>query len=128
MGTGSEEAEAMDKIIQEGIKREVERMQAEAARKAAEEAAKNQGQNSMSADAPVAQSWPDGEVPTAPSMRDQVAGALRVGKAGDLAFARDLLNSGQAPLGGVSKPESAADGARESAAGSRAAKPALGLG
>ncbi|WP_327635019.1 hypothetical protein OHB24_34195 [Kribbella sp. NBC_00482] len=126
MGTTPEEQAALDKIIQEGIKREVERMQAEAARKAAEEA--NKGK--MVADPePVVANWPDNEVQAAPQGGlDKVAGALRVGQAGDAAFARDLLNSGQAPLGGVAKPEPTADGAKESAAGVRAAKPALGLG
>lgn len=88
-----------------------------------------QQQNKMAADEPAVASWPDdGFQPSPQTGMDRVAGALRVGKAGDAAFARDLLNSGQAPLGGVSKPESAADGVRENAAGSRAAKPALGLG
>ena len=100
--------------------------QEEAARKAAEEANKSK----MVADPePAVANWPDNEVQAAPQTGlGKVAGALRVGQAGDVAFARDLLNSGQAPLGGVAKPESAADGAKESAAGARAAKPALGLG
>jgi hypothetical protein len=127
MGTTPEEQAALDKIIQDGIKREVERMQAEAARKAAEEAAKK---SNMVADPGAGgAAWPDNEVQAAPqSGMDKVAGALGVGHAGDVAFARNLLNNGQAPLGGVAKPEPTADGAKESAAGSRAAKPALGLG
>ncbi|MFI5694944.1 hypothetical protein ACIA58_24030 [Kribbella sp. NPDC051586] len=126
MGTTEEEAAAMDRINQEAIKREVERMQAEAARKAAEQ----QNQNKMVADPGAGGvAWPDNEVQTGPQTgMDKVAGALRVGQAGDVAFARDLLNSGQAPLGGVSKTDQAADGAKESTAGARAAKPALGLG
>jgi hypothetical protein len=73
--------------------------------------------------------WPDDGFQAAPQTgMDKVAGALRVGQAGDLAFARDLMNSGQAPLSGVAKPDPAAKGAQETAAGSRAAKPALGLG
>lgn len=129
MGTGSEEADALDKIIQDGIRREVERMQAEAARKAAEEAAKAQGQNNMAADGPATVGWPDNEVQAAPQTGvDRVAGALGVGHAGDVAFARNLLNNGQAPLGSVSRPEESSAGAKESTAGSRSAKPALGLG
>ncbi|WP_432874517.1 hypothetical protein ACQPYH_22295 [Kribbella sp. CA-245084] len=126
MGTTEEEAAALDRITQEAIKREVERMQAEATRKAAEQ----QNQNNMVADPGAGgAAWPDNEVQTGPQTgMDKVAGALRVGQAGDVAFARDLLNSGQAPLGGVNKPDQAADGAKESTAGARAAKPALGLG
>ncbi|TDO52099.1 hypothetical protein EV651_118119 [Kribbella sp. VKM Ac-2571] len=127
MGTAEEEAAALAKIQQEGIQREIAREIAEINRKAAEEAAKGQGQ--MVADPGAGGAgWPDNEVQAAPQTGlDKVAGALGVGHAGDVAFARDLLNSGQAPLGGVAKPDEAADGAKESA-GSRAAKPALGLG
>jgi hypothetical protein len=128
MGTAEDEAKAYDKIIQDGIKREVERMQADAERKAAEEAAKAQGENQMVADGQPGVGWPDNEVQAPQSGLDKVAGALRVGKAGDAAFAHDLLNSGQPPLGGVGKPEVGSDGAREHAGGTRAANPALGLG
>jgi hypothetical protein len=126
MGTQEEEAAAMDRIIQESIKREAERLAAEeAARKAAEQ----QGQNSMVADGAATVGWPDNEVEQKPqSGLGKVAGALRVGKEGDVAFARDLLNSGQAPLGSATGPAASADGAKDQAAGARAAKPALGLG
>ncbi|WP_319041393.1 hypothetical protein [Kribbella solani] len=109
---------------------------AEEARKAAEEAAKGK----MVADPEqVAPNWPDDGFQAAPQTgADRLAGALRVGEAGDVAFARDLLNNGQTPLGRVSTPgagtadasapEQATDGARESAAGNRSSKPALGLG
>ncbi|MFI7065444.1 hypothetical protein ACIBL3_30915 [Kribbella sp. NPDC050124] len=99
MGTQEEEAAALDRIHQEAIAREAARLAAEdAARKAAEEAAKQQ--NSMVADSPVVSGWPDNEVQQAPQTGlGKVAGALRVGREGDVAFARDLLNSGQAPLG-----------------------------
>ncbi|RZT16992.1 hypothetical protein EV649_4529 [Kribbella sp. VKM Ac-2569] len=137
MGTENEEElykrQQMDERlrVQEQTRQQQEALakfrEAEAARKAAEDAAKK---SSMVADpAAGGVSWPDNEVQAAPQTgMDKVAGALRVGQAGDVAFARDLLNSGQAPLGGVAKPEQAADGAKESPAGSRAAKPALGLG
>ncbi|TDW22217.1 hypothetical protein [Kribbella kalugense] len=125
MGTTAEEQAALDRINQESIAREAARLAAEdAARKAAE-----QKQGNMVAGEPAVANWPDDGFQAAPqSGMDKVAGALRVGQAGDVAFARDLLNSGQAPLGGVSKPEGTAAGAQESGAGSRAAKPALGLG
>ncbi|GAA1584107.1 hypothetical protein GCM10009804_45570 [Kribbella hippodromi] len=103
---------------------------AEEARKAAEEAAKGK----MVADPEeAAPNWPDNGFQAAPQTGvDRLAGALRVGQAGDVAFARDLLNSGQAPLGAVSKAEpdaaGAKDGAHDSGAGARAPKPSLGLG
>lgn len=101
---------------------------AEQARQAAE-AAKNKG-NMVADPEPAVPNWPDDGFQAAPQTGvDKVAGALGVGHAGDVRFARDLLNSGQAPLSGVAaKPEPTVDGAKESAAGSRAAKPALGLG
>ncbi|TCC15358.1 hypothetical protein [Kribbella sindirgiensis] len=99
---------------------------AEEARNAAEAASKGKMVADPEAAAP---SWPDDGMQAVPQTGlDKVAGALRVGQAGDVAFARDLLNSGQAPLGGVAKQEPAADGAKEGAAGARSAKPALGLG
>lgn len=99
---------------------------AEEARKAAEAASKGKMVTDPEAAAP---SWPDDGMQAVPQTGlDKVAGALGVGHAGDIAFARNLLNSGQAPLGGVTKQEPAADGAKESAAGARSAKPALGLG
>ncbi|TCC07635.1 hypothetical protein [Kribbella soli] len=99
----------------------------EAARKAAEDAAKKV--NMVADPESAVANWPDdGFQAAAPGRLDGVKGALGIGAAGDVAFARDLLNSGQAPLGGVAQPEPTADGAKESAAGSRAAKPALGLG
>ena len=102
-----------------------------AAKKAAEDRLVNgTGSGQMVAD-PVqaAPNWPDdGFQAAAPGPLQAVQGALGVGHAGDVAFARKLLNSGQAPLGSVSAPEHAADGAKDSAAGARTAKPALGLG
>jgi hypothetical protein len=132
MGTREEEAAAMDRIQQEAIKREVERMQAEAARKAAEEAAKKaaEQQGKMVADPGAGgMAWPDDEAAVpAQSGRDKITGALGVGHAGDVAFARNLLSSGQPPLSGAVKPETATDGAKERASGARSANPALGLG
>jgi hypothetical protein len=126
MGTTAEEQAALDRINQEAIKREAERIAAEDARKAAE-AAKQQGQNSMIADGAATVGWPDNEVKAAPSFRDKVGGVLR-GEAGDAALAAKLLNSGQAPLNSATAPAKNADGARDGVAGSPAAKPALGLG
>ncbi len=100
---------------------------AEEQRKAAEEAAKKS--NMVADPEPAVANWPDeGFQAAEPGRLDGVKGALGIGAAGDAKLARDLLNSGQAPLGGVAKPEQTADGAKESAAGSRAVKPALGLG
>jgi hypothetical protein len=129
MGTQEEEAAALDRIHQEAIAREAAALvAADAARKAAEEAAKQQG-NMVADPGAAGAAWPDNELQSGPQTgMDKVAGALRVGQAGDVAFARDLLKSGQAPLAGVSKSDQAADGAKQSTAGSRAAKPALGLG
>ncbi|MGZ0145483.1 hypothetical protein ACXJJ3_00325 [Kribbella sp. WER1] len=124
MGTQEEEAAALaelERVRTENALKEMQR--AEELRKLQE-----QQQNKMVADGPQAVGWPDNEVQAAPTGLDKVAGALRVGKAGDLAFAHDLLSSGQAPLGAVSKPEQGADGARQQASGGRAANPALGLG
>ncbi|MFF0267814.1 hypothetical protein [Kribbella sp. NPDC004536] len=102
---------------------------AEEARKAAE-AAK---QGKMVADPEeAAPNWPDDGFQAAqPSRMDKVAGALGVGPAGDVALAQRLLNGGQTPLGSVSpsaQQAQSADGAKESTAGTHAAKPALGLG
>jgi hypothetical protein len=129
MGTAEDEAKARDELERvrtENAIREMERQRAlEEYRKQQE-----QQQNKMVADPGAGgAAWPDNEVQAGPQTGvDKVAGALRVGRAGDVAFARDLLNTGQAPLGGVNAPDQAADGAKESTAGSRAAKPALGLG
>ena len=99
---------------------------AEAERKAAEEAAKKQG--NMVADPGVGAGWPDGEVQATQTGLDKVAGALGVGHAGDVALAHKLLTGGQTPLGSVSAPAQSAGGTKESTAEPRAAKPALGLG
>ncbi|MGW6194913.1 hypothetical protein ACWF0M_02090 [Kribbella sp. NPDC055110] len=131
MGDANEEAKAKEDLIRTGHKnQESHRKAGDAVKKHREGEAKK---GKMVADEPAAvtapaANWPGNEVPATPGVRDQLAGALRVGQAGDVAFARDLLNSGQAPLGGVAKPEQTAAGAKESTAGSRAAKPALGLG
>ena len=126
MGTAEDEAKARDDL--ERVKTENLLKQQEQDR-ALEEYRKQQEQNKMVADEPAVANWPDdGFQATPQSGMDRVAGALRVGQAGDVAFARDLLSSGQAPLGGVGKSEETGAGAQESAAGSRAAKPALGLG
>lgn len=125
MGDANEEAKAKEDLIRTGHKnQENHRKAGDAVKKHREDEAKK---GEMVADEPAA-SWPDNEVPATPGVRDQLAGALRVGKAGDVAFARHLLNSGQAPLGSLSAADQAADGAKESAVGSPAAKPALGLG
>jgi hypothetical protein len=114
---------------------ERQRLQEEADRKAAEDALVNgtgSGGSNMVADPEqVAPNWPDDGFQAAPQTGlDRLAGVARVGKAGDVAFARDLLNSGQAPLGSASTPSQIADGAKEQTgtAGARGAKPALGLG
>lgn len=124
MGTQEEEAAALtelERVRTENALRDMQRQ--EELRKLQE-----QQQNKMVADGQPAAGWPDSEVQAPPSGLDKVAGALRVGKAGDAALAHDLLHSGQQPLGAVQKPEPAADGAREKATGGRAANPALGLG
>lgn len=145
MGTRDEEAAALQEQQQratearlefEQRQREMAERQAaaeEAARKAAEDALVNgtgSGQGRMVADPEVATpNWPDdGFRAEAPGRRHVVQGALGVGHAGDVAFAQKLLNSGQAPLAGVSAPETVADGAKDNTAGARSAKPALGLG
>jgi hypothetical protein len=129
MGTESEEAEARTALERAYTERMVEQMRRqEEARKAAEEAAKNQGQNSMTA-AGAAVGWPDNEVQPAAGRLDAVAGALGVGKAGDAALAQRLLNSGQAPAGGRSTAAAEqADGAKariSGALGVRGATPAV---
>lgn len=128
MGDAADEARALQELEQrrtaELLRIEAER---EAARQAAEEAAKQQG--NMVADPGVSGAlWPDNEAQAPQTGLGKVAGALGVGRAGDVALAQRLLNSGQAPLGGVSTTSQATDGAQENAGGARAAKPALGLG
>jgi hypothetical protein len=123
MGTAEEEArarQALDRVETENRIKAMEqaraleeyRKQQEAA-KAAEAAAK--GQNKMTADAPAAVGWPDNEVQTPPSRLDAVAGALGVGKAGDAAFAKELLDGERRPVGDGSgqQPGSRLDGAKE---------------
>lgn len=124
MGTQEEEAKALAELERIRTENAIKEMQRQEELRKLQE----QQQNKMVADPGGGAAWPDNEVQTPPGVREQVAGALRVGKAGDAAFARDLLNSGQAPLGGVAKPAQAADGAKESATATRTAKPALGLG
>ena len=126
MGTQEEEARALAELERVRTENAIKEMQRqEELRKLQEQ----QNQNKMVADGSAGAGWPDNEVQAGPQTGlDKVAGALGVGHAGDVAFAQRLLNSGQAPLGSVSAPDRAADGAKEGAAGSRAAKPALGLG
>lgn len=125
MGTQEEEAKALAELERVRTENAIKEMQRQEELRKLQE----QQQNKMVADPGTSGvAWPEGEVQAPASRLDKVAGALRVGKAGDAAFAHDLLNSGQAPLGGVGKPEAGADGAREHAGGTRAANPALGLG
>jgi hypothetical protein len=126
MGTAEDEARALAELERVRTENAIKEMQRqEELRKLQEQ----QSQNKMVADATAGVGWPDNEVQAGPQTGvEKVAGALRVGQAGDVAFARDLLNSGQAPLGSVTAPEKSAGGAKESTAGGRAAKPALGLG
>ena len=128
MGDQQEEAAAMDRIIQESIKREAAALAAaDAARKAAE-AAKAQGQNSMTADG-TAVGWPDNDVRSEPGRLTQAAGKLGLGKAGDAELAKRLLNDGQPAPGsrGSASGEvgKSAAGARAKAGSFRGAKPAL---
>ncbi|TDD26142.1 hypothetical protein E1218_13780 [Kribbella turkmenica] len=124
MGTQEEEAAARAELERVRTENAIKAMQREEELRKLRE---QEGQSSMVGDAPAA--WPDGEMQGAPSTRDKVAGALRVGRAGDAAFARDLLNSGQVPLSGAEAPVAGGDGAREqSGAGRHVGKPALGLG
>ncbi|MEV6286335.1 hypothetical protein [Kribbella sp. NPDC051770] len=120
MGTTEEEAAALDRIHQEAIRREAEALKAaDAARKAAEEAAKNQG--NMVAAEPTG--WPEVEAKSGPVTA--IAGKLGIGKAGDLALAKQLLDSERRP---GTKPEaSRGDGARSrpSSAFARPATPAV---
>ncbi|GAA3115057.1 hypothetical protein JOF29_003797 [Kribbella aluminosa] len=125
MGTQEEEAKALADLERVRTENAIRDMQRQEELKKLQEQ-----QNKMVADPGVGGvAWPDNEVQARPQTgMDKVAGALRVGQAGDLAFARDLLNSGQPPLGSVNTPDQATDGAKESAAGTPTAKPALGLG
>jgi hypothetical protein len=115
-----QEAAQRAKELEEFRKAEEQRKADEAARKAAE--------GKMIADTPPAAGWPDIEVPAAPRLRDQVAGAVGVGPAADAALAAKLLNSAQRPLDSVSVPAKDADGGKERTSGPPASKPALGLG
>jgi hypothetical protein len=128
MGTQEEEAAALHRIQQEAVRREAERiMREDAARKTAE-AANNQ--NKMVAEEPggaVATGWPDNEVQPAQGRLTTVAGALGVGKAGNAAFAKQLLDAEQRP-GTVASPDQAGiqtDGAKAKTSGVRAARPAF---
>ncbi|HEY3558815.1 MAG TPA: hypothetical protein VGL05_15190 [Kribbella sp.] len=127
MGTQEEEAAALAELERVRTENAIKEMQRQEELRKLQE----QQQNKMVADPGTAVGWPDNEVQAPPGGLDKVAGALRVGKAGDAAFAHDLLNSGQPPLSGVGKPEdgvASTAGAREQTSGTRAAKPALGLG
>lgn len=127
MGTQEEEAKALAELERVRTENAIKEMQRQEELRKLQE----QQQNKMVAGLGTVAGWPDNEVQAPPSGLDKVAGALRVGKAGDAAFAHDLLNSGQPPLSGVGKADDGmaiADGAREQPGGTRAAKPALGLG
>jgi hypothetical protein len=112
MGTTPEEQAALDRINQEAIKREADALAAaDAARKAAEEAANNK----MVAAEPVTASWPDNGFQAAqPGRLDAVKGSLGIGAAGDAAFASRLLNDGRPPAGAASaEAGTKSDGAKE---------------
>lgn len=130
MGDEPDEANAMndfERVKTENLLKHDQR-DADLAEWRAAEAAKNQGQSSMTAGGTAA-GWPDNEVHSAPGRLDAVAGALRVGKAGDAAFAKKLLDSGQAPAGGRGTPAGEqTDGAKarlSGALGVRGATPAV---
>lgn len=130
MGTADEEAKARLEIERAAMNRQAEALKAaEAARKAAEEAAKNQNKMVAAEPQTAGQGWPDNEVQEPPGKLSQVAGALGVGKAGDLALAKQLLDAERRPGSGTVADQAGAqnDGAkaRTSTAGIRAAKPAF---
>ena len=133
MGTTGEESNAWNEIQRAETDRQIREMERQAElRRLQEEAAKKaaEGQNQMvAAGAETAgQSWPDNEVQAPPSAIDKVAGALRVGAAGDAAFAKQLLDAGRPSADGASAEVGRLDGAKERAAAaltSRATKPAF---
>jgi hypothetical protein len=97
MGTQEEEARARAEMERVRTENAVKAMQREEEMRKLRE----QQQNKMVATDPQAsgQGWPDNEVRQAPGRLESVAGALGVGKAGDAALAKRLLDSGQAPAG-----------------------------
>jgi hypothetical protein len=130
VGTAEEEAKARLEIERAAMNRQADAIKAAeaAAKKAAEDAA---NKASMVAEEPggaVATGWPDNEVQPAQGRLAAVAGALGVGKAGDAALARRLLE-GERPAGGVSVEQSGAttEGARRFSGGLnvRGASPAV---
>lgn len=77
-----------------------------------------QNQNKMVADGPTAIGWPDNEVQSPASAMDKVAGALRVGQAGDASFAKQLLDTERRTGDGAGAAAAGRlDGAKERVAG-----------
>ncbi|WP_328324213.1 hypothetical protein OHA70_32735 [Kribbella sp. NBC_00382] len=123
MGTQEEEAKARAELERVRTENAIKAMQRdEELRKLRE-----QQQSKMVADTPqsTGQGWPDNEVESAPGRLTQIAGSLGVGKAGDAAFAKSLLDSGQPRAGSAGPAVEQADGAKSKTPGVRAAKPAF---
>ncbi|MDX6280811.1 MAG: hypothetical protein QOH03_1882 [Kribbellaceae bacterium] len=124
MGTQEEEAKARAELERVRTENAIKAMQREEEMRKLRE----QQQNKMVADAPqsTGQGWPDNEVQSAPGRLTQIAGSLGVGKAGDAAFAKALLDSGQARPGSGGGATEQADGPKaKGALGVRSTKPAF---
>ena len=130
MGTAEDEARARDdfeRVKTENLLKAAEQARALEEYRKQQEAAKQQGQSKMVADTGPAANWPDGAVPAPPSTLDKVAGALRVGHAGDAAFAKQLLDAERRPVDGATAP-GRLDGSKGRIAGAlnaRGATPAV---
>ncbi|NEA30844.1 hypothetical protein [Streptomyces sp. SID13031] len=118
MGTQGEEAAARAELERVRTENAIKAMQREEEMRRL----RDQQQNKMVATDPQAsgQGWPDNEVRTAPGRLDSVAGVLGVGKAGDAAFAKRLLESGQAPAGSGKAASGAQAGADAPGNGAKA--------
>ncbi|MEU4389732.1 hypothetical protein [Kribbella sp. NPDC023855] len=129
MGDQSDEAKARDELERVRTENQLKKMQRdEDMRKLHEQQQQQQG-NMVASPQATGQGWPDNEVQQPVSRLDAVAGALRVGKAGDAAFAKSLLDSGQPRAGSApAEQTTAADGAKSKVTGAlgvRSTKPAF---
>lgn len=121
MGTESEEAAARAELERVRTENAIKQMQRDEEMRKLRE----QQEGKMVADQPSGVGWPDNEVSAPGGPVTAIAGKLGIGKAGDVALAKQLLDAERRPGGPA--PASGGDGARTRAAGAftRPATPAV---
>lgn len=134
MGDQNEEAEAWNAIQRAETERQIREMERAAERERLQQQQEG-GQSNMAAETPgqpVGGPWTEVSAqPEKPGLMSTVAGKLGVGAAGDLAFAKQLLDSERSTGAGAdgAKPDGAkADGAKDrmgSAVGTGSMRPAF---